>query len=317
MFHNPEEQATQLFGGDNSYESKHNKIEQRLVTSLAALQGHTHDNSIAGFGICNNGLCLPPDHPLHLSWKDTVLPAQQKAGAPFSARSSAPYSVHDMVPSGAFTSAPSSVPPKSPSSAPTKDPPTTDVVLGFELFNAGTNKKIADLNEGDIVNLDDFGLSGFNIVAVVSGTSIGSLNFGVDNDDSFRLENGAPYALCGDDGGNFASCPASVFNSGTHTLTGTAYENGNKAGTTIAMTSVSFTIVPSLCVIPEVSIKANIMTDKRIICSRYPRIFNKLLFSVCRRLGGISCLPTPHSRVSWWIHRKRLFGSVGILGWFR
>lgn len=82
LLHNPEEQTMSSFnsGNDNVssslYESNQSMIQQRLSISFQHLQKLVHDQKIInGYGICSNGICLPKEHPLHLSWIDGIQPA--------------------------------------------------------------------------------------------------------------------------------------------------------------------------------------------------------------------------------------------------
>lgn len=88
VLHNPEEQATATsFGGtsstgiNSSYETNQSTISQRLNVSFHKLQELVNTKVITGFGICSNGICLPKDHPLHLSWNDAIVPAVTDATA--------------------------------------------------------------------------------------------------------------------------------------------------------------------------------------------------------------------------------------------
>ena len=51
----------------------------KLSEGLQSMQELVKQGSIQGFGLTSNGLCLPSDHPLHLSWVETVLPAMEDA----------------------------------------------------------------------------------------------------------------------------------------------------------------------------------------------------------------------------------------------
>jgi len=72
MLHNPEAQAHTLQNAP--FEERQYRIQQRLAESFLALEEQVADEKISSYGIVSNGLCLPKEHPLHLS-KDTILNA--------------------------------------------------------------------------------------------------------------------------------------------------------------------------------------------------------------------------------------------------
>lgn len=61
MIHNPEEHQADTLS--------------RLTDAFCGLEEAVSANKIPYFGVVSNGLALPPDHPLHLNWKSTVLRA--------------------------------------------------------------------------------------------------------------------------------------------------------------------------------------------------------------------------------------------------
>jgi hypothetical protein len=79
MLHNPEVQATLIQG--QSKEERQTLLRERLTEGLTACQEQVNAGKIASYGIASNGLGLPAKHPLHLSWRETVLPAATAAAA--------------------------------------------------------------------------------------------------------------------------------------------------------------------------------------------------------------------------------------------
>jgi aryl-alcohol dehydrogenase-like predicted oxidoreductase len=79
MLHNPEVQASLIQG--HLTKERQDKIRERLTEGLAACQEQVQKGTIYSYGIASNGLGLPANHPLHLSWRDTVLPAAVEAVA--------------------------------------------------------------------------------------------------------------------------------------------------------------------------------------------------------------------------------------------
>ena len=80
-----------------------------------------------------------------------------------------------------------------------------------------------------------------NIVAIVDQT-VGSINFGYDNDSDFRVENIAPHALGGDNRGDFNTFPLPE---GVHTVTASAYENRSLGGQLFDVATIRFTVISS------------------------------------------------------------------------
>jgi hypothetical protein len=79
---------------------------------------------------------------------------------------------------------------------------------------------------GDVVNLAVTGTS-LNIRANVSGL-VGSVRFGLDGNTNFRTESTAPYALAGDNSGNYEAWTPAL---GSHSLTATPYSAAGATGT--------------------------------------------------------------------------------------
>jgi len=134
-------------------------------------------------------------------------------------------------------------------------------VTGFELLDTAgfyglTHRKVADLTDGAVINLQEVGMGNptmFNIKAVVS-SDVGSVQFDLDGKSNFSTETWGPHHLCGAFFfGLFVYNCADVLSLGQHTLTATP--NGDAA----AAVSITFTIVQSVnpavaCPVPKVQI---------------------------------------------------------------
>jgi hypothetical protein len=119
-------------------------------------------------------------------------------------------------------------------------------IVQLDLINAITDKAVMTLKNGDVVILDNLGLTlpALNIQAVTSGSGIGSVQFGLDNNPNFRIEGFAPYALGGDvNGGDYNNC--TELGLGPHNVTTTLFSGKGGTGTNLGMQTVSFTIVQS------------------------------------------------------------------------
>lgn len=94
MVHNPEVQAGALIASSTGEDAGNDKnckdslppvedmrecVKERLYDSFVALEEASSNGTISSYGVCSNGLSLPSDHPLHLSWKDVILAASRAA----------------------------------------------------------------------------------------------------------------------------------------------------------------------------------------------------------------------------------------------
>ncbi len=119
--------------------------------------------------------------------------------------------------------------------------PDVGSVPGFTLIDAETNQVVGPLNDGDVINLNDFQWWAFTVVAETEGL-VESVRF--EQDGAFlKLENLVPYAAAGDSNGNFAKYDLMP---GTYTLTATPYAADGANGAAGASRSVTFTVVKSL-----------------------------------------------------------------------
>jgi hypothetical protein len=112
-------------------------------------------------------------------------------------------------------------------------------VTGLFLINADTDEVIEEINEGDVFNRQTLQTLHLNVQAITTGAT-GSVRFNLDETPS-HVENFAPYALFGDNGGNdFAAGSIAL---GQHTLTATPFPSANAGGIPGGAYSVFFTIV--------------------------------------------------------------------------
>jgi hypothetical protein len=117
---------------------------------------------------------------------------------------------------------------------PTATPPTATT---FTLINANTDLDIGPLTNGMTVRLGTVGTA-LNVRANPQVSGVKSVVFFYDG-VKFRTESSAPYALAGDNSGNYNSWTPSL---GTHTLTATSYSGTGGTGTVLDNTSISFTV---------------------------------------------------------------------------
>src|SRR5690349_21585039 len=77
-------------------------------------------------------------------------------------------------------------------------------VTSFTLINADTDQPLAGmstLTEGATLNLSTLPTTHLNVRANVP--TVGSVRFAYDGSSSYRIENGAPYALAGNSGSDY------------------------------------------------------------------------------------------------------------------
>jgi hypothetical protein len=133
---------------------------------------------------------------------------------------------------------------KSPHDVPVDNPgggaPTADMaVSGFTLLDADADAEIMPLRDGGTVDLSALPSRRLNVRADTAPATVGSVRFGLDGDSDYRVENGAPYALAGNSGGDYFAWTPSV---GTHTITATPYSASGGTGTAGRQLSIKFTV---------------------------------------------------------------------------
>jgi CubicO group peptidase (beta-lactamase class C family) len=116
---------------------------------------------------------------------------------------------------------------------------TAPKVTALTLINADTDQPIMTMTSGMTLTLADLPTRNLNVRAVTSPTTIGSVRFALDGNANFRTETIAPYALAGDDSGNYRPWTPTI---GAHTLKTTPYAGANASGTAGSTLTVSFTV---------------------------------------------------------------------------
>jgi hypothetical protein len=115
-------------------------------------------------------------------------------------------------------------------------------VTSFTLINADTDQPISGFEQmtaGDVtVGLSQLPTRNLNVRANISG-AVASVRFGLNGNASFRIENSAPFALAGDDGGgDYQSWTPGT---GPYTVSATPFSSSNASGT--AGTGLSLTLI--------------------------------------------------------------------------
>ncbi|QIL77940.1 hypothetical protein G7064_05245 [Hymenobacter sp. HDW8] len=113
-------------------------------------------------------------------------------------------------------------------------------VVSFMLINAATDQPIRELVAGEVLNLATLGTS-LNVQAITSPGTVGSVRFVLSGAQSAtKTETGQPYALFGDNNGNYASWTPPV---GSYSLTATPYTGSNAGGTAGTPLTLAFSVV--------------------------------------------------------------------------
>jgi len=137
------------------------------------------------------------------------------------------------------------LPPVDPAPTPDPVPTPTPVELSISsltLINADTDQAIMTLKDGATLDLAKLPTRNLNVSATTAGGTVGSVKFALDSNSNVTTQNVAPYALGGDDNGNFrAWTPAK----GAHTLTATPFTQADAAGTAGKALTVHFTVTDS------------------------------------------------------------------------
>jgi hypothetical protein len=115
-------------------------------------------------------------------------------------------------------------------------------VTDLQLILAPSNQTLLlSIQENQKIFLGDLPGSTFNIKALVSVATVGSVRFAHNTNPIYRTENGAPYALCGNSGETYKVC--TVLGVGNHTVTATPFAGRDATGTAGTARTVRFTIV--------------------------------------------------------------------------
>ncbi|MCB0323945.1 MAG: choice-of-anchor D domain-containing protein, partial [Bdellovibrionales bacterium] len=113
-------------------------------------------------------------------------------------------------------------------------------IISFTLIDAETDQDIRNINNQEIISLEDLPTTALNIRANTSPATVGSVVF--DFDGTTATESVAPYALFGDQNGNYTGGSLTL---GAHTLTATPYVGSGGSGEAGMPLTVSFTVVDS------------------------------------------------------------------------
>jgi hypothetical protein len=118
-------------------------------------------------------------------------------------------------------------------------PSGSQKVMALRLINADTDQPILTMSDGMTLTLGSLPTRRLNVRAETSPSSVGSVRFALDGSTSYRTETIAPYALAGDDSGDYNPWTPAV---GSHTLKATPYTGASAGGTAGTSLTVRFTV---------------------------------------------------------------------------
>lgn len=112
-------------------------------------------------------------------------------------------------------------------------------VASFTLINATTDQPIRNLVSGDVINIA--AIKNLNIRANTNPLKVGSVKFNLSGKQiKNSTENTAPYALFGDNNGNYNSWTPAI---GSYTLSATPYSGASGSGTASTPLTISFSVI--------------------------------------------------------------------------
>ncbi|MFD1143680.1 malectin domain-containing carbohydrate-binding protein [Larkinella insperata] len=122
-----------------------------------------------------------------------------------------------------------------------EEPSTTQAVATFTLINADNEQPIKVLTTGEVLNLATLPTKNLNIQATTNPVGVGSVRMVLSGRQSrTQTETGAPYALFGDNNGNYNAWIPPV---GSYQLTGTPYTGASASGTAGTPLTISFQVI--------------------------------------------------------------------------
>ncbi|WP_247237864.1 PKD domain-containing protein, partial [Telluribacter sp. SYSU D00476] len=118
--------------------------------------------------------------------------------------------------------------------------PTTQQVVSFTLINADTEQPIRDLVPNDVIDMATLPTRNLNIRANTEPYPVGSVKFVMSGKQNrTQTETGAPYALFGDDNGNYRNWTPAL---GNYSLTATPYTEASAKGTAGTPLTINFSV---------------------------------------------------------------------------
>lgn len=114
-----------------------------------------------------------------------------------------------------------------------------NTVTQFILVDADSDTDIGPLNDGDTLSMSLLPTANLNVRAETFPSTVGSVRFALDGNANFKTESVAPYALAGDEGGDYNPWTPAL---GAHILTATPFTEAAAAGSAGTALTVNFTV---------------------------------------------------------------------------
>jgi hypothetical protein len=119
-------------------------------------------------------------------------------------------------------------------------------VQNLVLIDANTDTPIFSLTNGMVINTAALSTTNFNIQAITTSGTVGSVRFSYNGQTNYKTEVNPPYAFCGDGPsvGNYKPCAVLV--AGQHTVTATPFSGSKANGDQGVSLQVTFTITNAI-----------------------------------------------------------------------
>ncbi|MDX2303580.1 MAG: DUF5060 domain-containing protein [Microscillaceae bacterium] len=151
------------------------------------------------------------------------------------------------------------------------------VVTNFTLVNADNEQDIGLLTNGGLINLATLPTNNLNIRVNTNPAVVGSVSINLNNGSILRIENAAPYALEGDDNGNYRPWIPAL---GAYNLKARAYSQGQALGQAGPEVSINFTVIRENPPLPPANLLANALNSGSIQLSWEDKSANETNFLV-------------------------------------
>ncbi|MFK7924845.1 MAG: DUF5060 domain-containing protein [Bacteroidia bacterium] len=115
-------------------------------------------------------------------------------------------------------------------------------LTSLSLVNPANGSDYLILTNGTVIDLANYASNSFNIRAYTQPDPTGSVRFAWAGQNNFSTESVAPYALFGDNNGNYAGQALSI---GSYSITATPYSGANAGGNTGTPLTLNFSVINS------------------------------------------------------------------------
>jgi len=125
-------------------------------------------------------------------------------------------------------------------------------VVRLELVDTKGNT-VAQLSNGAVIDLNKLSSTSLNVRAILPDgeeASTGSVKFGYNNNNNYRVENKAAYAFCGNPSPTDYYVCKEFSSAGKHTITATAFSDRGAGGTSTNPLTITFETVKGVGPLP-------------------------------------------------------------------